>query len=50
MARGKAKSSESNGASAKKASKVNACALGAELCKKPDGKISWICCDGCEGW
>lgn len=51
MARGKAKASENNGGgSAKKTSKVSACAMGPELCKKPDGKISWVCCDGCEAW
>jgi len=50
MARGKSKTSESNGTNAKKTSKISACAMGAERCKRPDGKISWVCCDGCEAW
>ena len=50
MARGKAKTSESNGNGAKKTSKVGACAMGADHCKRPEGKISWVWCDGCEAW
>lgn len=51
MARGKAKTSESvDNKSPKKSSKVAACALGQDECKRPDGKVSWLCCDGCEDW
>ena len=47
MARGKAKTSETPN---KKTSKVAACALGPDSCQKPEGKVSWLCCDGCEQW
>lgn len=52
MVRGKAKSgsNEATTSSSSKTSKVTACALGPDGCKRPDGKVSWVCCDGCEAW
>ncbi len=52
MVRGKAKSgsNETTSSSTNKTSKVSACALGPDGCKRPDGKVSWVCCDGCEAW
>ena len=53
MVRGNGKTGgTSSGSSSNKSAKVNACALGVGpgLCKKPTGKISWVCCDGCSEW
>lgn len=50
MAKGKAAANSSSGNKSANASKVNLCALGQDGCKKPTGKISWVCCDHCSEW
>ena len=44
MARGKGKGRGG------KSKDVDPCALGDDKCKKPDGRITWVCCDGCSQW